>query len=98
MVVAVVVTAAVEVVAIGVVAVVAVEEGVVDVLVMGVVEVLVVVAEEQDANANDVTIRQVNSIQMTPFFIRPSFLIYYFRNIPRIFDLRSKTGCATKPD
>jgi hypothetical protein len=77
-VVAVIVTAAVDVVDIGVVAIVAVVEGVVVVLVIDVVSVLVVVAEEQDANTSDVTIRQVNSIQMTPLFIRPPFFNIVF--------------------
>ena len=84
-VVAVVVTAVVEVVDVGVVAVVAVGEVVVVVLVTEVVEVLVLAVEEQDANTNDVTIRQVNSIQITPFFIRPSFFnILFWKYSPNL--------------
>jgi hypothetical protein len=84
-VVAVVVTTAVDVVDIGVVAVIAVVDGVVVVLVIDVVAVLVVVAEEHDANTSDITIRQVNSIQMTPLFIRPPLFNLIFCNLPGIF-------------
>ena len=50
-----------------VVVVVVVAAGVVEVV--EVVEVVVVDFEEQDANTSDVTIRQVSTIQITPFFI-----------------------------
>jgi hypothetical protein len=55
------VTAAAVVVVVVVVAVLAVD--------VFTVELLVVVDEEQDANTNDVTIRQTIKIQITPFFI-----------------------------
>jgi hypothetical protein len=42
----------------------------VDVLVIA-VDVLVVVEEEQDANASDVTMRNVSAIQKIPLFILP---------------------------
>jgi hypothetical protein len=49
---------------------------VVVVLVVVVVDVGVVVVDlEQDAKTIDVTMRQVNIIQMAPFFIQTSFLI-----------------------
>jgi hypothetical protein len=65
-----VVTTDVDVVDVGMVEVVA---DVVIVVVVGdtlvVVEVFFVLEVEQDANTNDVTIRMVSAIQMTPFFI-----------------------------
>jgi hypothetical protein len=85
-VVAVVVTTAVDVVDIGVVAAeVVVTIEVVDVFAKDVVGVFVVVAEPQDANTSDITIRQVNSIQMTPLFIRPPLFNLIFCNLPGIF-------------
>jgi len=62
-VVAAVVTTAVDVVEVGVIAV------VVEVVGVFVVVGAVVVVEEQDANTSDVTMRQVSAIQIAPFFM-----------------------------
>jgi hypothetical protein len=60
-------------VVVGVVAVVVVFVVVVVVLVVVDVGVDVVVFVVQDARTSDVTMRQVNNIQMVPFFIQTSF-------------------------
>jgi hypothetical protein len=67
-VVAAVVTAAVDVVVDGIIAVVDVVVVAIDAVVVA-VGVLVVVDELQDANTSDATMRKVSAIQITPFFI-----------------------------
>jgi len=68
-VVAAVVTAAVDVVVVGIIAVVDVVVVAIAAVVVVVIGVLVVVDELQDANTSDATMRKVSAIQITPFFI-----------------------------
>jgi len=63
----------------GAVVVVEVVVFVVVVVLVGVdVDVVVVVVLLQDAKTRDVIMRQVNTIQIVPFFIKPSFLFRKF--------------------
>jgi hypothetical protein len=63
----------------GAVVVVEVVVFVVVVVLVGVdVDVVVVVVLLQDAKTRDVIMRQVNTIQIVPFFIKPSFLFCKF--------------------